>query len=77
MGKVFYLDLFERVAWTFVQGFCAFWIITGDVDATTFAGAAVAGGISVAKALIATRIGEKNSAATLPKPPDYARPDST
>lgn len=75
MKKVFYLDLLERVAWTFVQGFLAFWIVTGDVDWTTLSAAIIAGVISAAKAVLATQIGDKNSAATLPSPPDYAVPE--
>lgn len=72
--KVFYLDLLERVLWTFVQGFVAFWIITGEVDADTLTGGLIAGGLSAAKAFLATQIGDRNSAATLPSPPDYTAP---
>lgn len=72
--KVFYLDLLERVLWTFVQGFLAFWIVTGEVDSETLAAALIAGAISAAKSLLATQVGDKNSAATLPSPPDYTAP---
>lgn len=72
--KVFYLDLIERVSWTFAQGFCAFWIITGEIDGETLVGGLVAGGLSVAKALLAVRVGDPDSAATLPRPPDYTSP---
>lgn len=72
--RVFYLDLLERVAWTFAQGFLAFWIITGDIDTMTITGGLVAGGLSAAKSLLAVKIGDPNSAATLPRPPDYTSP---
>lgn len=72
--RIFYLDLLERVSWTFAQGFCAFWIITGAIDADTLKAGLVAGGLAVAKALLATQIGDQNSAATLPSPPDAAPP---
>lgn len=73
--RIFYFDLLERVLWTAVQGFCAVWIVTGDLDAVTLKAAAVGGGIAAAKALIATRIGDPASAATLPSPPDGTVPD--
>lgn len=66
MGKKFYLDLLERVAWTFVQGGAAEWIISSNLDATSFKFAGVAGLIAVAKCLLATRVGASNTASTLP-----------
>lgn len=72
--KIFYLDLLERLVWTFIQGFVAFWVMTGEVDRDTLIAGVIAGAISVAKSLLATQIGDKNSAATLPSPPDYTAP---
>jgi hypothetical protein len=69
--KVYYLDLLERVFWTFLQGFCAFWIITGEVDSDTLLAGVVAGGLAVAKGVVAKAFGSHQSAATLPQPPDY------
>ena len=66
MGRRFYLDLAERVAWTFVQGFAAEWIVTAGADLGSVKVAAVAAAVSVAKCLLATRVGEEDSAATLP-----------
>lgn len=70
--RIFYIDLAERLFWTFAQGFAAFWIVTGDIDADTLKAGLVAGALSVAKALLATQIGDPASAATLPSPPDKA-----
>jgi hypothetical protein len=70
MGKKFYLDMLERVVWTFIQGFLAVWIVTGDLDGETLKVAAVAGAVSVAKCLLATQVGAGNTASTLPAGPD-------
>lgn len=64
---MFYADLAERSLWTFVQAFAAVWIVTGEFDATTLKAAAVAGVIAVVKALAASRVGQHNSASTLPE----------
>lgn len=74
--KIYYLDLLERAVWTFIQGFAAFWIITGEVDRETLLAALVAGAISVAKSIVAKGIGSQDSAATLPQPPDYTGAES-
>lgn len=66
MGKRFYVDLAERVAWTAVQGFAAEWIVTSTLDAATFKVSAVAAAVAVAKCLLASRIGEPGSASTAP-----------
>lgn len=65
--RTFYLDLAERVGWTFIQGFLAFWIVTGDVAGQTLTAALVAGAISAGKALLAVRVGDHGTAATLPR----------
>lgn len=66
--RAFYLDLLERAVWTFAQGFAAFWIVTGDVDGPTLKAALVAGGISVAKSVIANQLPwtATDSASSLP-----------
>lgn len=66
--KTFYLDLIERAAWTFAQGFAAFWIVTGSVDGPTLKAALVAGGISVAKSLLSNQLPwtAADSASSLP-----------
>lgn len=77
MKKVFYLDLFERLVWTVIQaaaGAAIDLLATGEI---TFRAVAIAGVIALLKGLVATRIGDKNSAATLPSPPDFAIPAST
>lgn len=73
MGSKWYIDTAERVAWTFIQGFAAEWIVTSSVDTQTLKLAAVAGAVSVAKCILATRIGSPNTAATLPVDEDTPR----
>jgi L-fucose isomerase-like protein len=76
MSKIFYLDLLERVLWTFVQGFLAVWILLGSFSKEALYAGLIAGAISAAKGLIATQIGSSNSASTLPSPPDFAVGDT-
>lgn len=64
--RSYYIDLAERAAWTFVQGFASFWIVTGDIDSATLVGGLVAGALSVAKSIVAGQIGDRDSAALLP-----------
>ena len=70
--RIFYIDLAERLVWTFIQAFAAEWILTGDFGGDALKLGAIAGALAVAKALIATQIGDPASAATLPSPPDKA-----
>lgn len=70
--KIFYLDLIERVGVTFVQGFLAFWIVTGNLDSETLYAGVMAGLLSAGKAILAGFVGDGNSAALLPSPPDHA-----
>jgi len=63
-----YLDLLERVGWTFVQAFGAFFLlkVTDAVVLDWLAvlyGALLAGGIATVKCLVAFRIGNTDSAA--------------
>jgi hypothetical protein len=68
MGGRFYLDLLERTVWTFVQGFCAEWILSGDFDARSLKYGAIAGALSVAKSLVSNRLPwtANDSASSLP-----------
>lgn len=65
-----YLDLIERTLATFVQGFLATWVVTGDLDATTLKVAGMAGLIAAAKCLLAFQVGSPKTAALLPAGPD-------
>ena len=58
-----YLDLLERVVWTFVQAAGAVILVQQNFGADVWKIAAVAGGIAVAKCLVAFQVGDKNSAA--------------
>lgn len=69
----FYADLGERVAWSFVGGFAAELLVTHSFDVQSLQVALAAGGISVAKCLLATQIGAPNTAATLPVTTDTER----
>lgn len=69
---IFRLDLLERALWTALQavaGALLDLMMSGDI---TLRAAGYAAGIAVLKALVATRIGDPHSAATLPSPPDHA-----
>lgn len=71
-SKAFLLDAAERVVWTFIQTFVG--IVTADgftdklnLDAKgALIGAAIAAGLSAAKCLLASRIGDSNTAQALP-----------
>lgn len=65
-----YLDLLERVLWTFAQGFAAEWIVTQSIDGQTLKVAAVAGAVAAVKCVLAFQVGSGNTAATLPAGPD-------
>ena len=58
-----YLDLLERVVWTFVQAAGAVILVQQNFGPDVWKIAAVAGGIAVAKCLVAFQVGDKNSAA--------------
>jgi hypothetical protein len=75
--KLYYLDLLERVLWTFLQGFAAAWVILGDLSVDSLAVGVVAGLVALAKGIAAKTIGSPESAATLPSPPDRPYPEET
>lgn len=72
MRRIYYLDLLERAAWTFIQGFAAAWLILGDFSRESLLVGLSAGVFSVAKSIAAKGLGDGDSAATLPSPPDHA-----
>jgi hypothetical protein len=72
--KVYYLDLLERVLWTFVQGFAAAWLVLGDFSRESFMVGLAAGCVALAKGVVAKTFGDHSSAATLPSPPDSTVP---
>lgn len=60
-------DLAERCAWTFVQAFLGAYTITGGRKAVESAAiAGVAAVLSVVKSVAAKRIGDHDSASTVP-----------
>ena len=58
-----YAQLLERAAWTFVQAAAASIIVSQGFGAEVWKVAAVAGGLAVAKCLVAFQVGDKDSAA--------------
>ena len=58
-----YLDLLERVVWTFVQAAAASIIVSQGFGAEVWKVAAVAGGLAVVKCVVAFQVGDKQSAA--------------
>lgn len=61
-----YADLLERVTWTFIQGFGATWLVTQDFDTTNLKIGAIAGLASAVKCIVGFRIGNRDSASTVP-----------
>lgn len=76
MRKRYFIDLAERIAATFAQGFIGLLLLSGAevsgiVDFSTLKKAAIAGVmavLSLVKGMLASRVGDKNSA-SLAKPP--------
>jgi hypothetical protein len=68
MGKKFFFDIIERTAWTFVQAFVGAVIILpgGIITPRNWAIGLSAGALSLGKGILATRMGSRDSAATLP-----------
>ena len=62
----FLKDMAERVIWTFVQAAAAVLIVEQDWTPDVLKIALTAGAIAVLKAIVATRIGDDDSAASLP-----------
>jgi len=58
-------DVIERAFWTAAQTFIAVYTVGGVDQAKAAATAAAAAGLSVIKGFAATKIGDKESAATL------------
>lgn len=58
-------DVAERALWTAAQTFLAVYTVGGMEELKAAGTAAVAAGLSVIKGFVATRVGDKSSAATL------------
>lgn len=58
-------DIVERAVWTAVQTFVAVYTVGGVEEAKAAGVAAASAGLSVIKGFAATKIGSKDSAATL------------
>ena len=59
-------DMAERCIWTFIQSAAAVMIVEQDWTPDVLKVAVTAGAIAVLKAIVASRIGNEDSAATLP-----------
>lgn len=66
MTKRIYLDILERVAWTAVQAGAAEWLVTQGFDVQTAKLAGAAALVAAVKCVLATKIGDSDSAAALP-----------
>lgn len=66
MSRALLTDAAERIGWTAVQAFAAAVIAAGAFDLASLKVAAVAAGLAALKALVATRVGDRDTAATLP-----------
>jgi hypothetical protein len=72
--RIFTLDTLERVTWTAIQFAAAAWIDVAATGEVTWRAVAYAAGLALCKAIVARHIGDPDSAATLPSPPDHAGP---
>lgn len=61
-----YLDLAERVLWTFIQAFAAEWLITTTFDQRSLKVGLAAGAISAVKCVVGFNVGNGDSASTAP-----------
>lgn len=71
--KDLYFDLIERAGWTFVQAYAAAWLVFENASLGNFFSSEtlgvglVAGVVAVLKGIVASNLGVRNSAATLPR----------
>lgn len=61
-----YLDIAERVGWTFAQAAGGVILASGGMGVDVWKAAAYAGLLSVVKCVVALNVGDKDSAAALP-----------
>ena len=61
-----YLDILERVTWTAIQAAAAEWLVTQGFDMQTLKLAGAAAVVAAVKCVVATRVGDSDSAAALP-----------
>lgn len=64
MNKL-YKDVAERAIWTAAQAFLAIYAVGGIDELKAAAAAGIAAGLSIVKGFVATKVGDKESAATL------------
>lgn len=64
--KKWLVDMAERVVWTFLQAFFGTLLALGttSVDWVILKSALIAAGLAVGKAILASRMGDKDSAST-------------
>lgn len=65
MSRKLWVDIAERAGWTFAQALVALFV-AHQADLSTEWAPVVAAGLAILKGLLASRVGDKESAATLP-----------
>ena len=70
------LDTLERVIWTALQAAAGAFIDLAATGTITWRAVGYAALIALCKAVLARHIGDPDSAATLPSPPDHAGPSA-
>lgn len=65
MNRVLLLDIVERCAWTFAQAFLAVFAVTDVSSARAAAVAGAAAVLAVLKGVVASRVGDHDSASTI------------
>lgn len=72
MTKRFFIDMIERIVWTFIEAFLALWIVVSGAEGDELFTwqhtriSLVAGVIAAGKAILASRVGRVDSASTAP-----------
>ena len=66
MTKRLFLDMLERASWTAAQAFLAVYTVTDVSTAKAGLVAAAGAALAVLKGVVASRVGEPGTAATLP-----------
>lgn len=69
---IFTLDAIERIIWTAIQAAAGAFIDIAASGELTWRAVGYATLIALAKVIVAKGVGDPDSAATLPSPPDHA-----